>query len=198
MNLSRTLVVVAIAASPTIAAGQPKAQPEPLRLPVGSRVRLQTATTPGAWTKGVLTSADASSVSLVPEDAPVLGENRLSLPTPSLTRLELRTGSKRHWLHGLLAGAAFGVAIGAVADVDSASCDSDYSTSFCSRGEAIAAAGVTFALIGTGVGALVKTDRWMPVALDALGPPAPRVSGVAPRLRPLPRGGVELALAFGF
>jgi hypothetical protein len=198
MKLNQALVVVAIAASPAMAVGQPATQPEPLRLPVGSRIRLQTSSTPGTWTKGVLTSADSSSVSLVPEDAPVLGENRLSLPTPSVSRLELRTGSKRHWLYGMLAGAVLGVAIGAAAGVDSATCDYDYSTEFCSRGEAIAAVGVSLGLVGAGVGALVKTDRWMPVAIDALGPPAPRVSGVTPRLRATPRGGVELALAFGF
>jgi len=198
MKLNHALVVVAIAASPAVAAAQPAARPEPLRLPVGSRVRLQTASTPGTWTKGILTSADSSSVSLVPEDAPVLGENRLSLPTPSVSRLELRTGSKRHWLYGMLAGAALGVAIGAGADVDSATCDYDYSTAFCSRGEAVAAVGISLGLVGAGVGALVKTDRWMPVALDALGPPAPRVSGVAPRLRTLSHAGVGLELAFGF
>jgi hypothetical protein len=198
MNLSRTLVVVAIAASPVVAAGQPAPQPEPLRLPVGSRVRLQTATTPGSWTRGVLTSADSSSVSLVPEDAPVLGENRLSLATESLSRLELRTGSKRHWLVGLLAGAALGAVVGATAEIDPDTCDSYYSSTFCSRGQAYAAGILIMGGIGAGVGALVKTDRWMPVAIDALGPPAPRVSGVTPRLRATPRGGVELALAFGF
>jgi hypothetical protein len=198
MNLSRTLVVVAIAASPVVAAGQPAPQPEPLRLPVGSRVRLQTATTPGSWTRGVLTSADSSSVSLVPEEAPVLGENRLSLPTESLSRLELRTGSKRHWLVGLLAGAALGAVVGATAEIDPDTCDSYYSSTFCSRGQAYAAGILIMGGIGAGVGALVKTDRWMPVAIDALGPPAPRVSGLAPRLRALPKGGAGVELAVGF
>jgi hypothetical protein len=198
MNLSRTLVVVAIAASPVVAAGQPAPQPEPLRLPVGSRVRLQTATTPGSWTRGVLTSADSSSVSLVPEDAPVLGENRLSLATESLSRLELRTGSKRHWLVGLLAGAALGAVVGATAEIDPDTCDSYYSSTFCSRGQAYAAGILIMGGIGAGVGALVKTDRWMPVAIDALGPPAPRVSGLAPRLRALPKGGAGVELAVGF
>jgi hypothetical protein len=68
----------------------------------------------------------------------------------------------------------------------------------CSRGEAVAYGVLGFGALGTGIGALIKTDRWTPVALDALAPPAPRVSGLAPRLRALPRGGVELAVAFGF
>jgi hypothetical protein len=197
MGLSRTLVVVAIAASPALAAAQSAAQPEPLRLPMGSRVRLQTASTPGSWTKGILTSADSSSVSLVPEDAAPVGDNRLSLPTASVTRLDLKTGSKRHWLIGLVAGAAVGLAVGATSDVDPVACHYDYDYE-CSRGEALAIYGFGFAGLGAGVGALVKTDRWMPVALDALGPPAPRVSGVAARLRALPNGAAGLELAVGF
>jgi len=197
MNLSRTLVVVAIAASPTIAAGQPAAHPEPLRLPVGSRVRVQMASTPGSWTKGILTSADSASVSMVPEHAPPLGDNQLRLPTTSVSRLELVTGTKRHWLVGLAAGTALGLLLGATSEVDPVACEYDYNYE-CSRGEALALYGAVFGGIGAGVGALVKTDRWMPVALDALGPPAPRVSGVTPRLRALPSGGVELGLAIGF
>jgi len=51
---------------------------------------------------------------------------------------------------------------------------------------------------GAGIGALVKTDRWTPVALDTLGPSAPRVSGVTPQIRVQPRGGLGLGLAVGF
>jgi hypothetical protein len=197
MSFSRALVVVAISASPAITAAQPSAEPAPLRLPMGSRVRVQVASAPGSWTKGILASADSSSVSLIPDNSALLGDNRFSLPTPSVRRLELKTGSKRHWLIGLAAGAAVGLAVGATSDVDPVACKYDYNYE-CSRGEALAIYGLGFAGLGAGIGALVKTDRWMPVALDALGPPAPRVSGVTSRLRALPRGGVELALAVGF
>jgi len=155
------------------------------------------ASAPGSWTKGILATADSSTVSLIPDDSAPLGDNRFSLPTQSVTHLELKTGSKRHWLIGLAAGAAVGLAVGATSDVDPVACKYDYNYD-CSRGEALALYGLSLGGIGAGVGALVKTDRWMPVGLDALGPPAPRVSGLTPRLRALPRGGVELALAVGF
>jgi hypothetical protein len=197
MSFSRALVVVAISASPAITAAQPSAEPAPLRLPMGSRVRVQMASAPGSWTKGILTSADSASVAMIPEHAPPLGDNQLRLPTTSVNRLELATGTKRHWLVGLAAGTALGLLVGATSEVDPVACEYDYNYE-CSRGEALALYGVAFGGIGAGVGALVKTDRWTPVALDALGPPAPRVSGVAPRLRALPSGGVELGLAIGF
>jgi hypothetical protein len=192
----RAALVLMIVAAPQLAQAQATAEPSPLRLPMGSRVRLKTAASSG-WTKGILTSADSTSIALIPEHAPPLGDNQLRLPTASVSRFDLVTGSKRHWLLGLAIGAAAGVAMGFAFDVDPIACEYDDSY-FCSRGGAVAAGGIGFGLIGTGVGALVKTDRWMPLAIDALGPPAPRVSGVAPRLRALPRAGVGLELAVGF
>jgi hypothetical protein len=173
------------------------AEPVALTLPTGSQVRLMATTAPGQWMKGVLVSADAASVAIVPEDAPPLGANQLRVPSASVGRFELKTGSKRQWLWGLAAGAALGLVIGATAEVDSVACQYDYNYE-CSRGSALAIYGLGTAAVGAGVGALIKTDRWTPVALDALAPPAPRVSGVAPRLRVLPGGGVTLGLAVGF
>ena len=197
MSVRGALVLVAVVVSPALAFAQATVEPLPLRLPMGSRVRVQTTAPAGSWTKGILTSADSASVSMIPEHSPPLGDNQLRLPTASVSRLELVTGTKRHWLVGLAAGTALGLLLGATSEVDPVACEYDYNYD-CSRGEALALYGVALGGIGAGVGALVKTDRWTPVALDALGPPAPRVSGVAPRLRALPSGGVELGLAIGF
>jgi hypothetical protein len=172
-------------------------EPALLTLPMGSKVRLQSKATPGQWMKGVLVRADSASVAIVPDGAPPLGANQLSLPSASVGRFELKTGSKRQWLWGLAAGAALGLALGATTDVDPVACKYDYNYE-CSRGSALALYGLGTAALGAGVGALIKTDRWTPVALDSLAPPAPRVSGVAPRLRVQPGRGVALGLAIGF
>ena len=188
-------VILVVPAGSALA--QPAAEPALLTLPMGARVRMQTTAAPGAWIKGILVSADSASVALIPENAPPLGANQLRVPSASVARFELKTGTKRHWLWGLLIGAAAGVGIGFSLDVDPVACkyDIDYE---CSRGAAVALGVGTFGAIGAGVGALVKTDKWTPVALDALAPPPPRVSGLTPRLRVLPRGGVELGVAVGF
>jgi hypothetical protein len=198
MRLRDALIVVGILAAPGgLAEAQALAEPELLTLPVGSGVRLQTGAAPGHWTRGVLLHADSTSIAMIPEGAPVLGGNQLQLPSASVSRFELKVGSKRHWLAGLAIGGALGLVWGATASVDPNDCGSD-SVNFCSRGEALF--GMTFVLggMGSGIGALVKTDRWTPVAIDALAPPAaPRASGTGPRLRAVP-GGVELSVGLGF
>jgi hypothetical protein len=191
------LVLAVIVGVPTSALAQPAAEPLLLRLPMGARVRLQTAAAPGSWMRGILVSADSASIGLVPENAPPLGANQLVVPSTSVGRFELQTGSKRHWLHGLVAGVALGVALGFTPDVDPVACEFNYDYA-CSRGEAVAYSALGFGALGAGIGALIKTERWTPIAIDALAPPPARVSGIAPRLRALPRGGVELGLAVGF
>ena len=56
-------------------------------------------------------------------------------------------------------------------DVDPVLCKVNENV-LCSRGEALAIYGLGSAALGAGIGALIKTDRWTPVALDTLGPPA--------------------------
>ena len=75
------LVLAVIVGVPTSALAQAAAEPALLRLPMGARVRLQTAAAPGSWMRGILVNADAASIGLVPENAPPLGANQLVVPS---------------------------------------------------------------------------------------------------------------------
>ncbi len=172
----------------------PSTEPSLLTLPMRAQVRLQAKAAPKQWIKGVLVGADASSVVIVPQNAPPVGANQLRLPSSSIGRLELKTGSRRQWLWGLAAGAALGFVLGATT-YDDEECDFGPG---CSRAVAGVGTGLVLGGAGAGVGALITTDRWTPVAIDTLAPPAPRVTGFAPLLRVLPAGGVSLGLALGF
>ena len=189
--LPLVVAILGVLAGPALAQEEPPA----LELPVGARVRVRTAAS-GPWIRGVLASADAGSVSLVPEEAPPLGDNRLRLPTEAVTRLEVRTARKRQWLPGLLVGAALGLAMGATAAVDPTQCGTN-DVAFCSRGEAMAVAGGTLGAIGALVGSAIKTDVWTPVALDALGAPAGRGPATGLQLQAVP-GGVGVAMSVRF
>jgi hypothetical protein len=191
-------LLAAVLLGPFAAAAVAQEPPPPpvLRLPIGAQVRLRTVAAPGDWLRGTLVGADSEGVGLIPENAPPLSESELRLPRETISRLEIVTGKKRQWLVGLLVGAASGLAISFAVDVDPERCEFD-DNYYCSRGEAIAYGTASLGLIGAGVGALVKKDVWTPIALEALGPPPPRVGRVAPRLRVVP-GGVSVGLSVGF
>jgi hypothetical protein len=180
MGPRSAFVALALGAVGTGAFAQPASEPPALRLPVGARVRLRVVAAPQPWLKGYLAESDASSIAVIPEGAPPLAGSELRLPRETISRLEIATGKKKHWLAGLAIGAAAGVAMGLAFDVDPERCkvDTNY---FCSRGEAIAAGGVVLGGIGAGVGALVTTEVWIPVALDALPPAPPGGGGLALR-----------------
>ena len=57
--------------------------------------------------------------------------------------------------------------------------------------------GGTSAVLGVGIGGLVKKDVWTPVGLDALGPPPARVARTGLALRAVP-GGASLDLSVRF
>ncbi len=181
-------------ATPALAQEPPP--PPVLRLPMGAQVRLRTVAAPGDWLRGTLVGADSEGVGLIPENAPPLSGSELRLPRETISRLEIVTGRKRQWLVGLLVGAASGLALSFAVDVDPERCEFD-DNYYCSRGEAIAYGTASFGAIGAGVGALVKKDVWTPIALEALGPPPPRVGRVEPRLQVVP-GGVSVGLSVGF
>ena len=188
-------MVAALVAGATVAFAQ---TPEPpvLELPVGARVRVRTDPATGGWIKGVLAGADSESIALVPEGAPPLGPNQLRLPRQAVTRFEIVTGTTRHWLRGLVIGAALGVALGFAIDVDPVKCEFDDNYA-CSRGEAVGLMGGFSAVIGAGIGGMVKKDLWTPVGLDALGPPPARVGRTGLALRAVP-GGASLDLSVRF
>jgi hypothetical protein len=171
-------------------------EPPTLELPAGVRVRIRTQSAPGAWIKGVLASADSGAIALVPEGAPPLGPNQLRLPRDSVTRLEIVTGTERHWLRGLVIGAALGVAMGFAVDVDPVRCEFDDNYA-CSRGEAVGLVGGFSAVVGAGIGGMVRKDVWTPVGLDALGPPPARVGRTGLALRAV-AGGASLDLSVRF
>jgi hypothetical protein len=158
-------------------------------------VRLRTGES-GEWIKGVLASADARTIALVPAEALPLGDNQFRLPSESVACLEVLTGKKSRSLPGLLIGTAAGVAMGFDVPVDSVQCkvDDNY---FCNRASAVAAMGATSAVIGLLVGKLIKTDVWTPVALDALGPPREHGARAGIGLQPVP-GGVAATVSVRF
>jgi hypothetical protein len=159
-----------------VASAQAPPAPPPLRLPSGVRVRVWTYSLGGQRVEGTLISADSSAVTLVPKsDQPLLG-GEMKLPAADVTRMDVALGKKRHWWQGLLAGAALGLAFAFTDDVDPVLCEVNENV-LCSRGEALAVYGLGGTALGAGIGALIKTDRWAPVALDALGPPVREARG---------------------
>ena len=196
MGLRWAFVAAALGLLGTDALAQPASEPPALKLPVGARVRVRVAAAPGPWMKGYLAGADSASIALFPEGAPPFAGGELRLPREAISRLEIATGKKRHWLAGLAIGAAAGVAMGFAMDVDSSRCEFD-DNYFCSRAGAVAAMGATSAAMGAGIGALVRKDVWTPVTLEALGPPPARDGRAGIGLRPVP-GGVSLDLSVRF
>jgi hypothetical protein len=170
-------------------------EPPALELPMGARVRVRTQAS-SEWIKGTLASADAGTISLVPEEAPPLGANQLRLPSEGVTELEVLTGRKSRWIPGLLVGAAAGVAMGLDMDVDPVQCEFD-DNYFCNRTSAVLAMTATSAVLGALVGKLIKSDVWTPVALDALGPSRETGARAGLGLQPVP-GGLGVAVSVRF
>jgi hypothetical protein len=148
--------------------------PPPLKLPAGVRVRVWTYSLGGQRIEGTLLSADAAAVTLVPKSSHALATGEMRLPAADVTRLDVALEKKRHWWQGALIGAVVGAAFAFTDDVDPVLCEVNENV-LCSRGEAILVYGLGTTAIRAGVGALIKTDRWTPVALDAFGPPSPPI-----------------------
>jgi hypothetical protein len=168
------LMTVLVAAGGPVALAQAPPAPPPLKLPTGIKVRVWTYSMGGQRIEGTLLNADASAVTLVPKSSQPLTTGEMRLPAADVTRFEVALDKKRHWLQGALIGAAVGTIMAFTDDVDPVLCKVNENV-LCSRGEAILVYGLGSTAIGAAIGALIKTDRWMPVALDAFGPPSPPV-----------------------
>jgi hypothetical protein len=164
------LFLAVLGAGAPVAWAQGPPTPPTLRLPAGVRARVWTYSLGGQRIEGTLLGADSSAVTLVPKNDQPLVAGQMALPAADVTRLDVALGKKRHWWQGAVIGAALGLAMAFTDDVDPVLCEVNENV-LCSRGEAIAVYGLTSAALGAGIGALIKTDRWTPVALDALGPP---------------------------
>jgi len=164
-----TLVVGLSACASSLVAQGP--EPPALTLPVGVRARVFTG--PGHRIEGTLVNADSASITLVPKGSHPLATSQMTLPMREVKGLEVAVDRKGHAWQGLLIGVLAGVAMGAAEDVDPVTCKTVSMVS-CSRAGAIGEYAGGAALLGLLIGSYVKSDRWTPVALDALGPPLPR------------------------
>jgi hypothetical protein len=103
----------------------------------------------------------------------------LAVPIASITRFDIVMEKKRNTLKGLIVGGLSGALTEPfVSRVDSKDCSA--SSNYCSHAEAVGYGALGGGVVGALVGYLIKTDRWSPVALDALrrpGAPASRDGG---------------------
>jgi len=170
---ARIAARMALAAS-LLPVGEARAEPESGRRPtitVGSRVRLWAPTVVKGRIEGTVIELDERSL--------VLGgieRGPLTLSREAITRLDVSTGRRRQTLRGTLIGTGIGLVFMGVL------CGGDYGD--CGQASPVATLG---ALLGTGIGALVKRDRWQAMPLDQA-----RVT-----LAPTPRD-VRLSVSIGF
>ncbi len=155
----------------------------PLLTP-GLRVRLESENVRGRITGRILETTERGLRLMTDNGVPV------RVPFEAITGLEASFTRRRHTREGLVVGLALGALAGALAEVDEYACDFEDSTAFCSRGEAIAGGIGGGALLGAGIGALVRTDRWQTVSLERV-----RVS-LTPDVAGGRSAGVRLALSW--
>jgi hypothetical protein len=149
-------VLVALVLAGTALADE--SRPASSVLSVGNRVRLR-STAVGGEVRGVVAAIDDQTLTLAPENRPPV-----KLPVASLVAVEMSVGHKRHPLMGLGAGLLGGLLLGLGAQVDPTNCGV-FSSSFCSREEAIRGGALGGGLLGAAIGAFIKTDRWAPVQI---------------------------------
>lgn len=173
MDLRRLLLVTALGST---LAGELRAQepppPAPFRLPVGARVRASLAG--DRPIEALLARHDETGVTLAfPGENPLAPRSEMAIPAASIERLEMSLGKKRHaWLGAAIGAVVIGLT-GLSDPVDTSESCTYASDTPCSRADAVVVAALAGAAIGGVVGHFVQTERWAPVALDALAPAPP-------------------------
>jgi hypothetical protein len=174
--------------------------PPAFTLPVGARVRVFAADHRGI--EAYLSRHDEAGLTLAfPGESPFAPPIEMAVPATSITRLEMSLGKKRHGLIGAVVGAVV-IGLTGFSDPIDTSGNCDYQSSApCSRAEAVVIAALAGALLGGAVGHCVQTERWAPVALDAMAPvpPTARETHAAPGGATVPaRDAAPLRLSFRF
>ena len=140
------------------------AQANTTTLAPGARIRVQQ----GSQTvTGTLLSLDSAGLVIVTGKA-----DSVTVPRASITAVEVSTGTRSHAGKGALIGLGTGLLTGVVVGIASSGSDDGDFFDF-SSGEWAAGVGLTGAVIGTGVGAIVgaviRTDKWAPAVLPTVG-----------------------------
>ncbi len=167
----------------TLAAAQePSSSPVASVLTTGSRIRVLSTAFPSRL-QGAVVEVDDKQVTLNPD-----GGSPLKVPLQSVMRMEVSLGRRRNALKGMLIGALSFGALGLTAPVDPNDCG-EGTDNLCSHGEGLAAGALVGAGLGARIGALIKSERWGPIAI---GTPASRIGRRGTRAHL----GVALAIRF--
>lgn len=180
------LLMVALLAAPEARSEEPAGLVGSIA--VGSKVRLLAPTAMQGTIEGTVMATDAESL-LVGVD----GRGPARVSRNAITHFEIAFGRRRNTRTGLIIGAVAGaLAVGVIAAIpkDEACPPGEPTTQSCldDRSALLAFGLPAFAAEGAAIGALIKSDRWLPVPLENV-----RI-GLAPT-----RGhGVGLSLALRF
>ena len=133
----------------------------PSSIAIGSRIRFRAPAVVQGRVQGTVVEEDATSLTIRFHDVPQL------VPRVAITEIDAYAGNRREWRKGLIVGAVSGAAAGfGGLQVHSDCPESSSGVCFTSRGASAAFFAVYWALLGTGVGALIKSDIWTRLPLE--------------------------------
>ncbi len=134
----------------------------------GGRIRVTAPTLGVDKLVGTSVEADATRIRVQADDQ----ASPMTISLADMTRLEVSQGRKSNALKGLLIGSIVGVSTGAILGLAASLAESYDNPCADNEVECVAvgaaAFGVTGALVGLGIGALLKSERWEEVPLDRL------------------------------